>query len=261
MPASASEPDSTRHCSGASTSIHTTGAPASSATWMVWPVPPTRARVVPSQIAMTRSLCSTITRLVSATRSDTSASNTCALRRSAGSSSFSSNSAAMASSWSASSNSRALDARRWKDSTRSRASPRTVCNCPAPPCSSALASFASAGCALIAAYSVKPKGKGAISSQPRASAAAATIWSAPSASRLCRRVGAGVIPGRPASAATKPSMRSRMRASVASMRERRAANSGLSWRWPVTPTQRRGFNATGTDPRAGWRWQGPRPRW
>ena len=54
----------------------------------------------------------------------------------------------------------------------------------------ATATFMVVGCALMATLSTRPKGRGATSSQPRASALVAAIWSAPSASRQCRRVGA-----------------------------------------------------------------------
>ena len=198
--------------SGASTSIHITVAPVSSATWMVWPVPPTSARVVPSQIAITKSDCSTITRLASATRSEISASKTCALRRSLrvrelGQQQFADGRIAIGQLEQSRLRRKLLDAlhafaRRCVHRVQLLRHRRTATHWPR---------VTLAGCALIAAFSVSPKGSGAISSQPRASAASAAIWSAPSASSECSRVGASSMPGALASSATAASIRSRMR--------------------------------------------------
>ncbi len=210
---------------------------------MVWPVPPIKALLMPSQTASSRSDCSIMTRpgrALPATRIRRRKSTLCAGHR------------GTATSQAANCRSRrrgppiqtAAPGPPVRESGRPVPPRRRYMRQPrqgAPaPASSARASASDAGWALMATLSASPKGNGATSSHPRSSAAWAASWSVPSASRQCRRVGAITPePGDAGSAVTAAAIKSRICASTASIRGRCAVKAALSCRCPVTPRHSR----------------------
>ncbi len=203
---------------------------------MVWPVPPPKAVVLPSQTARMTSDCSISTRPARATRSEARLANSWALPTSPSASSRARRSSVSSASWSASSNTWDRSARRRIASTRAI----TAGIGGSLPSSRARAPSAVSAMPLIASFRRRPNGRGLTSSHPRARAISAAIWSTPSAIRVCIRGGA-LEPGPQTSgaASTADPIRSRSSVRVASIRSRLAAKAGFSARWPVTPIDSR----------------------